>query len=552
MAKKTTKTTPVKKAISKNGRTSVDAREKQMPKFRDAKSAATSYELFFEEIQKPERYKDTILGLRHKYKLHEFVEWALKRLIDSKFENRFSIQPEKYGISNGRIDMALYHTPRTIIHFELIATCSNGHVFRDTTSLLASRADEKLAILIDEDLDPEVTRNFLKAIPDGQIKFVFLREALLDMTPGRFLGIVEDLIGSAEFKNGSTDPKRFFCSLQGREIEIYEKLQLEFHNAPVNETITIQLQQHESMFKSERLTSTKILQPDGVIHIPIRYLRHAPGESYYLAAYLSNGERWRTRVYIRKAIDPPVVFVVPGQYPPLSEVKFSVQNFPPKAELLAMIVQQCAQGCNQGQEVVTDTNGQASGVFTVPHFIGTEPIQAGEHALIISTRNSPFAAQAETSVNILAAEVSQQLWHPIGSMDQNHFASVVLSGVGFRKDEIEIEYELVNLSSEVLTFMNVSVHVKNMKTPIPQFFQGEIKIPTSFYPGESIYPGEFIRRKERFIRIEMSGEVVFEPSAHLQVSWPFFMGDLSKKPGPAFSLSVGYVLLDPEIEALRG
>jgi hypothetical protein len=102
--------------------------------------------------QKANAYKDTILDLRHDHRLHEFVEWAVKRVIDSKFENRFSIQPEKYGISNGRIDMALYHTPRTVIHFELIATCSNGHVFRDTSSLLASRADEKLAILIDQDL----------------------------------------------------------------------------------------------------------------------------------------------------------------------------------------------------------------------------------------------------------------------------------------------------------------------------------------------------------------------------------------------------------------
>ncbi|HEV2664723.1 MAG TPA: hypothetical protein VG324_07425, partial [Blastocatellia bacterium] len=299
------------------------------------KSAPTSFEAFFEEVQKPERYKNTILHLRSKYRLHAFVEWVLKRLIDSKYENRFSVQPEKYGISNGRIDMALYHTPRTIIHFELIATCSNGHVFRDTTSLLASRADEKLAILIDQDLDPEVAKNFFKAIPDGRIKVVFLREVLLDETRGKFLGIMEDLIGSAEFKNGSTDPQRFFCSFQVREIEIYEKLQLEFHNAPVNETLTVQLQQHESMFRTERLSSTKILQPDGVIDIPIRYLRHAPGESYYLAAYLSNGERWRTRVYIRKAISPPVAIVVPGQYPPLSEVRFSVQNFPPEAELRA-------------------------------------------------------------------------------------------------------------------------------------------------------------------------------------------------------------------------
>src|SRR5262245_17382767 len=93
MAKKPKKAL-IKRTHKNNGRTTVDAYKKQRPKFTGAKSATTSYELFIEKVQKPERYKDAILGLRHNHQLHEFVEWALKRLIDSKFENRFSIQPE--------------------------------------------------------------------------------------------------------------------------------------------------------------------------------------------------------------------------------------------------------------------------------------------------------------------------------------------------------------------------------------------------------------------------------------------------------------------------
>ncbi|HEV2663554.1 MAG TPA: hypothetical protein VG324_01500 [Blastocatellia bacterium] len=88
--------------------------------------------------------------------------------------------------------------------------------------------------------------------------------------------------------------------------------------------------------------------------------------------------------------------------------------------------------------------------------------------------------------------------------------------------------------------------MKNLNRQIPQFFHGGFSEPALFYPGESI------RRKERFIWIEMPGEVVSEPSANLQVAWTFFIGDFSKKTGPAFSLSVGYVLLDPEVESLRG
>ena len=82
------------------------------------KGAIATREALFEEIQKPETYKTIILELRRGNRLHDFFEWVLKRTIQQTFGERFSLQPEKYGISNGRIDLALYHTPRTIIHFE--------------------------------------------------------------------------------------------------------------------------------------------------------------------------------------------------------------------------------------------------------------------------------------------------------------------------------------------------------------------------------------------------------------------------------------------------
>ncbi|MBO0797407.1 MAG: hypothetical protein J2P31_01170 [Blastocatellia bacterium] len=73
MAKKKTKTT-------KKDRSTIEAHKKQRPKFAGAKSAPNSYEFVFEEIQKPECYGSIIMKLRGKHRLHEFVEWALKRL----------------------------------------------------------------------------------------------------------------------------------------------------------------------------------------------------------------------------------------------------------------------------------------------------------------------------------------------------------------------------------------------------------------------------------------------------------------------------------------
>jgi len=511
------------------------------------KDTIAAHEGCYERIQTPNLYKNTILDLRSKSVLHGFVEWALKRKIEQAFGIKFSIQQEKYGVSNGRIDMALYHTPRTIIHFELIATCRNGHVFRDTTSLLASRADERLAILIDEDLEADVAKNFFKAIPDGQVRFVFLREVLLDANQAKFRAIVEDLIGSAEFKNGSTDPERFYGSFPGSEIEIFQNMQVEFHNAPVNETLTIQLQQHESRFKPEHLISVKISRPDEMVNIAIPYVYNAPGESYYLAAYLSTGERWRKSVYIRRTVEAPSVFVTSGKYSPLSAVSFSVKNFPARAKLRVTIFQgNHGQGCNHDYEAVTNESGCAEGIFIIPHFIGIERVESGEHGLVVSTEKSPFPARAETLVSILAAEATQQTWRPIAIMTNNHFCSAAMRGLGFRRDEIEIEYELINLRPEPLTFMSISLLARGKDRQFLYLFVGGFSEPALLNPGQPLM------RKGRFIRLAPPGEVLVEPTSLLEVSWTLALGAFPEELGQMFSLMIAHALWESEAEALLG
>ena len=74
-------------------------------------------------------------------------------------------QKNGYLEVKGRIDLVAYGGTRSVIHFELIASNSGGHVFRDTTSLLGSKADARLALLIDEDLDADVCKNYKRAIP---------------------------------------------------------------------------------------------------------------------------------------------------------------------------------------------------------------------------------------------------------------------------------------------------------------------------------------------------------------------------------------------------
>jgi hypothetical protein len=250
---------------------------------------------------------------------------------------------------------------------------------------------------------------------------------------------------------------------------------------------------------------------------------------------------------MRKPVEAPTVFVAPGEYSPLSQVSFSVRNFPEGVTLRTLIWQgNHGQGCNHGQEVITDKSGCANGAFTVPHFIGVERIHSGEHGLVVSTEDSLFGTRVETTVNITAAEASQQLWRQVATMTQNYFCSAALRGLGCEQDAIEIEYELINLSPGSLTFMSVSVMVRDISGQFLDLFVGG---PNQ---AEMLSSGQPLMRKNRFVRLAASGEPATEHAFLLRVIWQFAIGTWPKELGQMFSLAVDDPLLGSEAEALLG
>src|SRR5882724_8039421 len=168
------------------------------------------WEQKLQELQESSRYANVILSLRNGGKLHTFVEWRLAQIV-KRANPELHSQAEKWGVSNGRIDLAAYTITRRVLHFELIASNSNNHVFRDTTSLLVSRADAKLAILIDSDVDPKVSDAFFAAIPTGEIESVYLRELLLIERETWFIARIRTVISRAEFVAGSVSGTGFHC-----------------------------------------------------------------------------------------------------------------------------------------------------------------------------------------------------------------------------------------------------------------------------------------------------------------------------------------------------
>jgi hypothetical protein len=164
----------------------------------------TDYAAVLSDLQDTSRYGDLVLSLRSDHRLHPLVEWHLGHLLCSPHAGHLHVQAEKYGISNGRIDLVAYEGTRTVIHFELIASNSGGlHVFRDTTSLLGSNADAKLAILIDEDLDADVYKTYKRAIPSpAVIEDVPLRMVLLKNKEAAFNDLLQRLLDRAAFVAG--------------------------------------------------------------------------------------------------------------------------------------------------------------------------------------------------------------------------------------------------------------------------------------------------------------------------------------------------------------
>lgn len=175
-----------------------------------------------------------------------------------------------------------------------------------------------------------------------------------------------------------------------------------------------------------------------------------------------------------------------------------------------------------------------------------ERIQTGEHGLVVSTEDSPFKTWVETTVNIIAAEASQQLWRPVAIMTDNHFASAALRGLGFQKDEIEIEYELINLRPEPLTFMSVSVMVRNKDRQFLNLFVGGPHQPALLHSGQPLV------RKDRFIRLTEPGEATTEIASLLNVDWTFAIEASREELGQMFSLAIDHGLWHSEAEAILG
>jgi len=118
-----------------------------------------------------------IADLRRRKQLHTVVENRIMELA-SRVAPEFYPAKEPHGLAGGRNDLMLFDFSGRKVLFEVFATA--GQVSRDLRILDKTRADVKIAVVIDREVDPRVLDRFLRENPESNYPFIFVSEFLAD------------------------------------------------------------------------------------------------------------------------------------------------------------------------------------------------------------------------------------------------------------------------------------------------------------------------------------------------------------------------------------
>lgn len=111
--------------------------------------------------------------LRRDKKLHSFVENHLASICCKVFTSAIPVK-EVQGLAGGRNDLIVFEFNKRKILFEIFA--SKTQVSRDLRILDNTKADIKIAIVIDKEVDEGVIQQFLKENPENNYPFLFVSE----------------------------------------------------------------------------------------------------------------------------------------------------------------------------------------------------------------------------------------------------------------------------------------------------------------------------------------------------------------------------------------
>lgn len=133
--------------------------------------------------------------LRRKRQLHPAAEARLKVLLAKVCPEGYSL-PEAWGIAGAhRSDLVLNLQDRRVAHFEIFGHKST--VARDANMLLMSTADVRVALIFDEEDDPEVAEAYFRTFPDNRFDWCKLSRFLNPRFEAEALVFLEKILSTA-------------------------------------------------------------------------------------------------------------------------------------------------------------------------------------------------------------------------------------------------------------------------------------------------------------------------------------------------------------------
>ena len=144
----------------------------------------------------PPGYIDWLLKRRKAQLLHGEVERRLIQLLARVLPDYHPVQ-EPQGLAGGRNDLMLFEFRGRKVLFEIFATKSQ--VSRDLRILDKTKADVKVAVIIDKEADPGVWERIHKENPEDNYPWLFISELFVDaLLPVTELKLRELVLGDEE------------------------------------------------------------------------------------------------------------------------------------------------------------------------------------------------------------------------------------------------------------------------------------------------------------------------------------------------------------------
>ena len=125
-------------------------------------------------------------------RLHSWVEERLSELLKRLYPDSSPV-PEAGGILGGRNDLIQFFPNRRRVVFELFATVSQ--VPQDLRLMEQSSADVKIAILLDEQIKPDLAKEYFHKKPD-HFPYLWLSDVLMPERESTCLNQLHDAIES--------------------------------------------------------------------------------------------------------------------------------------------------------------------------------------------------------------------------------------------------------------------------------------------------------------------------------------------------------------------